>query len=229
MNQRKRDLIAATYDAVPHALFFRDVLETVGGRTAGIHGSRLLVAGAFSHHRQPLEITTKVEASALEKIDLADGSCRGLRDDVLVAEEVPASNRVLSVAPVVGLLEGSGKTVQGGEAWVAQSGRRHEQRAGSRFRCLSSGVKCSGPVSEHNDIPCFHSETPPRIPTRRTAIRCALKPQAGRFGGSTRCVGLRLSEEGALPKHGLAPTAGFWPCFGSLIFAQQWFSTREIR
>jgi hypothetical protein len=105
VDQRERDLIASANDTVAHALLFSQMLDANGRSAACINGSGLLVSRALSNHGQTLEVSSKIEASSFEEVNLSNrpGCCLGY--DVLVAQERPASNRVFAMAAIVGLLK----------------------------------------------------------------------------------------------------------------------------
>ena len=116
VNERQRDLIAATDDAVAHALFLTDLLESGCGSAAGIGGPRLLMACSFSDDGKALLIPAEIQTPALQQVHLLDGTSGGFGDEVLVAEERPATDGVLAMAAVVRLLQRGGETVESGHA-----------------------------------------------------------------------------------------------------------------
>jgi hypothetical protein len=89
-----------------HALLLRDVLKAVRGAAACIRCSGLGMAGGFSHHRQALEVSSEIQSSSLEKVNMLDCSSRGFCDDVLVTKKRAGTNGILSMAAVVGFLDG---------------------------------------------------------------------------------------------------------------------------
>ena len=105
VNQGKGDLVTSANNTVPHALFFSHLLQADGGCTSSIGGPRLGVTQGFADHGQPLLIAAEIEAAALEKVDMFVGSRGRFRNDVLVTEEGPTANGVLSVTAVVCFLQ----------------------------------------------------------------------------------------------------------------------------
>ena len=219
VNERQRNLIAATDDAVTHALFLTDLLEAGCGSAAGIGGPGLLMACSSPDDGETLLISAEIQTPALQKVHLLDGTSGGFGDEVLVAEERPATYGVLAVAAVVRLLKRGGQTVQSGHAGGAQTGGRHHQRGRTGFGRFGSGVQRSGPVADDNNIPCFHSLTPPVLPKWRTAIRCALLPSGKHGWVPVDCDPFTLWEEVDLPTYGRAPDVDFYVEFGSQMRA----------
>ena len=131
MDEGERNLIAPADDAVAHALFFAHLLNGERRRAPCIRGTRLLVASALPDDGQALLISAEVQAPTLEQVDLLDGSSRCFCDDVLVAKEISAANRVFAVASVVGFLQRCRKSLKRCQPGSPQAGRGHEQGAGT--------------------------------------------------------------------------------------------------
>ena len=106
VNEGEWNLVTTADDAVAHALLFAHLLNGECRRAPCIRGAGLLVASALPDDGQALLISAEVQAPTFEQVHLLDGSSRCFCDDILVAKEISAANRVFAVASVVGFLQG---------------------------------------------------------------------------------------------------------------------------
>ena len=85
VNEGQWNLIASSDDAVAHALFLTELLQTESRGATRVHGPRLLVASRLSNHRQTLLVSSEVKPSPFEHVNMLDSTRCGFSDHVLVA------------------------------------------------------------------------------------------------------------------------------------------------
>jgi hypothetical protein len=160
MHQGKGNVVASANDTVTHALLLANLLELSGGCASSINRTRLCVPDGFSDHRKALGVSAEVDATALKEVDVAVRIGSGLCNNILVIEEGPGTDGVFTVTAVICFLKRCGQTLEGCHARLAEGCGRNHEGACSVPCGFGSSIHGGRAVSENNDIPCFHLESP---------------------------------------------------------------------
>jgi hypothetical protein len=111
MNEGQWEVIAPTYDAVSHALFFKGFLHFSRSSVTRVCNTRFAVTHCFGYQWKACGVSAEVDTPAFKQIEVANCVGRSLGDNILVTKEGSVSNCIFSMAAVIGFLYRCSETV----------------------------------------------------------------------------------------------------------------------